>query len=745
MIGEHDIGDGTRTAPFRWLAGSPWRRLARGLTVRAGLLLVGACLLLYGVTLDNGLQPHELHGGDLITHQYAQVQARPSNAPGYPLYTMGGWLWFHSGRTLLGAPGDPLPNPIPILSSYSTLWALLALWLFYRILCRVTATPTQPHGNRPVAWLLVLFLAVTYFFWYYATTTEQYSSAVAQTLAIVYVYLLWRESASQLVSQSANQPVSQSAGQPVSQSAGQPVSQSAGQPVSQSASQLVSQSASQLVSQLARQPVSSQQPTANSLLLLLAFLCGLSLAHMLTVAFIVPPLVALVLWDAPHLLRRPRLLGGVILAAALPLVSYLYVYARGAAHPEWWGAGDWATAREWFWDFVSTAQGREELSWGLEPGRAFWGGGFPEMMWQELSLPLFILGLVGIALLGRRLAFLLYATLVIYFAFCWTYRFGNWFQVILPAYPLILVGVAKLIDNSQRSLLTAHCSLKRRTRRLLALTPVLLLAVAILWRVDASLPAADSRNRPGDTALDRAALLLDQPLPPGAPVFAAVDDALALHYLTDIWRIRPDVRVVDRKAAARSLDRDDAAVYVTVDAAPRLYDELRLDWQPHVQSATPDWVQLLPVEKTRHAPAVLQRLDNTLLPGVTLVGYSVQPGPNGAPVTQAAPSLDVTLYWQLAKGAWPEDVSISVRPTHRGAFIPAADGEGIIQRDAPGPVQGLLDRTPVAPDAQIADAYRLPVAAEQADGLAVILYRASEAGFENLAEVRWSLERLPAQ
>src|SRR4051794_40058536 len=71
------------------------------------VLLILAFLAIYTLTLDTGLQPIELQGGDLITHQYAQVQARPSNAPGYPLYTMGGWLWFHSWRTLLTLAGKP--------------------------------------------------------------------------------------------------------------------------------------------------------------------------------------------------------------------------------------------------------------------------------------------------------------------------------------------------------------------------------------------------------------------------------------------------------------------------------------------------------------------------------------------------------------------------------------------------------------------------------------------------------------
>src|SRR5215208_3879200 len=79
-----------------------------------GRVLITCALFLYLLTLDNGLQPGELVGGDLITHQYAQVQARPSNAPGYPLYTMGGWLWFHGWRSLLTLAGQTLPNPVPI-------------------------------------------------------------------------------------------------------------------------------------------------------------------------------------------------------------------------------------------------------------------------------------------------------------------------------------------------------------------------------------------------------------------------------------------------------------------------------------------------------------------------------------------------------------------------------------------------------------------------------------------------------
>ena len=50
---------------------------------------------------------------------------------------------------------------------------------------------------------------------------------------------------------------------------------------------------------------------------------------------------------SPDLLRRPLTVLGAVTAAALPLTSYLYVYVRGGAHPEWWGTGTWQSSRLW--------------------------------------------------------------------------------------------------------------------------------------------------------------------------------------------------------------------------------------------------------------------------------------------------------------------------------------------------------------------------------------------------------------
>ena len=263
---------------------------------------------LYLFTLDDGLRPGELEGGDLITHQYAQVQGRPSNAPGYPLYTMGGWLWFQLGRAVLGRAD----NPIPILASYSTLWALVAIWLMYRLILEVTCgqgLPQAGSGRRvedenrrwPIVAAVTAFYGLTYFFWYYAVTTEQYTSAVAWTLAVVLLAFRW------------------------------------------------------------------ERERRDGYLLALAFLMGVALAHMVTLLFIAPPLLWFVLRTEPKLVRRPRLIAGVIALALLPLLSYIYVYVRGMQHPEWRGVGDWASTGQWFLSFLSTRQGRSELTWSLKP------------------------------------------------------------------------------------------------------------------------------------------------------------------------------------------------------------------------------------------------------------------------------------------------------------------------------------------------------------------------------------------
>ena len=612
----HHLDGQRRNRPTAWMDRRGWIAL---------VIFLLAAGMLYWATLDTGISPGELEGGDLITHQYAQVQARPSNAPGYPLYTMGGWLWFHGWRLLL-----PHANPVPILSSYSTLWALLALALFFILLYRLT------RGNLVITLGLSAFYALTYFFWYYAVSTEQYASAVLQTLVIVALVIRWDE-----------------------------------------------------------------RPR-DGYLYALAFVLGLGLAHMVTVLFIGPGVLIFLLMKQPSLVRRWKLILKSVLLALLPLLSYAYVYIRGAQHPEWWGAGQWETTWQWFLSFLSTRQGRDEMTWALMPFNLEQ----PRIIWQEITPLLLLLGGVGWWLWGRRYLAMFGVTAAIYLLFSYIDRFGNWYQVIMPLYPLILLGAAMAFQR----LWEMFPSRAWRT----ALTLVLLALVVI--RFDDSYPRTDLRDRANDTGLTPGWAILNQQPPENAAIIADMQEKLALDYLTGIWGKRPDIRVIPPTDAAKALAQA-RPLLVTANAAGYAAAESGLS-----------------LRYTALGPTLLLA-SNGELPRLPLTGMSLVSADVGdglVLVGYQALSSEPTGWWvRLALQAkrTPEyDWAISVRLL--------AHGVEIAQQDHRAPALGFTPTTSLHPGEIVFDAFafELPDGAPTPDGLRIILYRQLEDGaFENLA------------
>ncbi len=625
-----------------------------GQAFRIGVLLLLLALALYLWTLDNGIAAYELEGGDLITHQYAQVQARFSNAPGYPLYTMGGWLWYHTLKPLLRT----IANPIQVLSSYSTLWAIVALALLYALLLMVT------RRNVIISALITLAYAVTYFFWYYAVTTEQYTSAVAHTLAIVIVAFRWQEAVE-----------------------------------------------------------AGEDRRADRLFLLLAFLLGLGLAHMVTVLLIGPPIAWFVWRTDSKIWKRWRLLGKAALLAALPLLAYIYVYVRGAQHPEWRGEGSWPNTLSWFLYFLSTPQGRAEMTWTLGPFTDL----FPSLIWQELTWPVLILGLAGVALLGKRRAVLFYATFVLYFVFCYIDRLGNWYQVIMPAYPLVFVGLAVLAQRVWDWLASYPRSLAQAGRGVLAL----LIFVLFLNRLVVNYPRADQSNRPIDTGLDPGwRLLADEPAP-NAAIFGVVEEKLALDYITIIWGYRPDVKAVTIDEARRLLTTQERPLYVSVQAAPFFFQQVK-----QVVGVKSGGLYLLQVGKPQpvfEPPADMIPLDIYFGNQVRLVGYRLTRPPKDIPIHLP---WRLTLYWQ-ALVPQQVDWSVSVRPTLKGQFV-YLDGS-LVQSDHAHPAHGYRPTSTWVPREIVRDDYPIPADPRlDFDGITVILYRAIGQGkFENLGIINF--------
>ena len=349
------------------------------------------------------------------------------------------------------------------------------------------------------------FYGVTYFFWYYAVTTEQYTSAVAWTLAVVLLAFRW------------------------------------------------------------------ERERRDGYLLALALLMGVALAHMVTLLFIAPPLLWFVLRTEPKLLRRPRLIAAVVALALLPLLSYVFVYVRGAQHPEWRGVGQWVSTGQWFLSFLSTRQGRDELTWSLRP---FLRREFPALIWRELTWPGLIAGHAGSR--GDRPAPGDHALR----------DAGHLPGVLLdrPAGQLVPgdhAGVCAAGGRAGRGRGVAlaesagSAASDERSRRDAAMgatgrrsgAMILGLAVLVIYRGVVSYPRADSSRRAEDTGLQPGwAILADDP-PAGTAVLGTLGETLALNYLTEIWGVRPDVRSIT-SAQAQKLLAAGAPVAVTAAALP---------------------------------------------------------------------------------------------------------------------------------------------------------------------------------
>lgn len=452
-------------------------------------------------------------------------------------------------------------------------------------------------------------------------------------------------------------------------------------------------------------------------LLGMALLTGIGLAHQITVLAIVPPALALVLSRQPGLLKNGRLVGRAIVLALLPLLSYIYVYVRGAQHPEWRGMGHWESTWQWFWSFVSTEQGRNELTWSLTP---FFTHEFPSLIWGEMTWPGLILGLSGWLSLGRRRAGFFYSTLAIYLAFCWVDRLGNWYQVIMPVYALLAAGIAAAVVWWMRTGLlrgTTEVVTTKGTLLRCALALVVLVGL-IVYRSAASYPRADASNRPDDTGLIPAwAILADDP-PRGAAILATYDEGLALNYLTQIWGKRPDLTVIKPSQAWERFAGD--GFMVTQAALPLIPAEINAEAH---YSALGRTLIAVSREPDKTAPASLLPWSHDFAGVVRLIGgmlaYNAVTGEHV-----------VTLVW-LAPAPPAADWAVSVRLTRENVEL--------AQRDHVHPVFGAYPMSRWSAGEIVADPYPLKLpAGTAADGVTVILYRRAEDGsFVNLDVARF--------
>ena len=436
----------------------------------------------------------------------------------------------------------------------------------------------------------------------------------------------------------------------------------------------------------------------------IAFLFGVSLAHMVTILFIAPGILLFILSKQPKLLTRFKLIATSLIVGLIPLLSYAFIYVRGAQHPEWRGVGDWPNAWAWFLAFVSTQQGRDELTWAL----GSFTDEFPRLIWQELSIVLLVVGIVGWFLNGRRYALLFGVTAIIYFVFSYIDRYGNWYQVIMPMYPLVLLGAG----ISLAKLWSAY------PHRLWRLTLTMLLLALIILKFADAYPRANQRNRVDDIGLEPGRVILAGNPPASVAIISSVDEKLALDYLTGIWGLRPDVQAITTKQADSALSTG-SPLLVTTTAAPYAAEEtgepLRYSsWSPNVLLAVTGG---LPGSLS----AGLAETDQTLGDHLDLAGWLLTP----------AREQDEWEAWvALRANATPgADWALSVRLLQ--------DGVQVAQQDHTAPAAGFTPTSSLQTGEIVLDAFRFELpSGVKPNGVRLILYRQLADGtFENLAVV----------
>ena len=91
----------------------------------------------------------------------------------------------------------------------------------------------------------------------------------------------------------------------------------------------------------------------------------------------------------------------------------------------------------------------------------------------------------------------------------------------------------------------------------------------------------------------------------------------------------------------------------------------------------------------------------------------------------------IALYWQTSQPL-TEDYTISVRPLVNGQLI-VSNGEAVIQDHQP--VWGFYPTSRWQPGSVVRDVYALSLPAEVTpDAIQIVVYKATDTGFENLAE-----------
>jgi hypothetical protein len=316
----------------------------------------------------------------------------------------------------------------------------------------------------------------------------------------------------------------------------------------------------------------------------------------------------------------------------------------------------------------------------------------------------------------RRYRILFVLTAAIYLGFIYIDRFGNWYQVIMPLYPLVLLGSAGALSDLWQ----------RFPYHLWRIALTMVLIAMILLKFGESYQRVNLRNRPDEVGLVPGWEIIKQSPPQDAAIIASEEEKLALDYLTNIWEVRPDIITISPKAAGEALAQG-RPLLVTATAAGYAATESGL---PLRYTA---WGPTLLLAEINHLPDL--SMDDFALvaaplgDGLVLAGFQVL-------AHEAHSSWWVRLALQ-AKRPPKYDWAISVRLL--------AQGQEIAQNDHASPALGATPTTSLQPGETVFDifAFDLPPATPTPDALRIIIYRQMEDGsFDNSAILDFPITKI---
>lgn len=436
-----------------------------------------------------------------------------------------------------------------------------------------------------------------------------------------------------------------------------------------------------------------QAATQRPSLVPIAFFAGLMLTHHRMSILLFPALALYVLVTEHSFLRRPRLLGKMALAFALPLLLYLYLPLRGMVTSSLDGAYQNTPAGFFNWILGSAyTVFLTQNPLNAQRDSAYYFALFVNEF-TVLGLAAAVVGFVGLFLRAWREWLLLALALAANLVFALTYRVADIDVFFIPSFLLLVLFLAAGL--SALLWLAFYFWSNRRAPAFAALGALVLLLIPLALYRD-HYPRVDLSRRTDVAAYGRE--LLAQPLAENATIIGILGEMSLVRYFQETQGFRPDVETI---AADQEADRT-RAVQAALDRGRTVYLTRPLtgiEKQDSLSSVGP-LIQILPKPNKKNSPTMGQTLDERF-EDVTLLGYTRDPNAaDGGGETVAARAIPVTLFWQPQKRIGNNRL-VSLKLL-----------------DAQGQLAGQIDRQPVL-DAYptsawrsgeyIADAYQVPI------------------------------------